>query len=443
MVLNKKKMVAAALAAAVVMSPMAMPSVASAGDKRPIVWDGYLSDNESHMFRLEEKSVRHFTLKGVHYITGCAVDLIEGGPSNYIPVIGWFSNEHQKNGYLHFIVKFNENGSYKGELMRRDYTTKLKDVLSLPDSTLEKDWSNRLNRKYSPQNDMNYSNHQDEDVFDPKNWHEANPLEQSIVDESLKNIVHCLKVDHPDMIAENIAANKRDEAAALEQRKQEVEQKKLSRLQKEAAKQEASHYQLLAKFRQNSNSQTITNNIKNLGEYSWDMFLDSPSIPHPNIDINHLIHNTWYLDVIGQGQGYGHNEIVSFKPVFWYVGDTMLEDSSLLEMNTLSEQGYNPDGSYSQTFDNENFSLELARYDGTFSPNIAFTSREPENGNEKKIIKMDTTPGEGDYKTVGGSTRTYRFKPGTSNDDFWLIEYEGWNENAHATGVSYHLTKMN
>lgn len=438
---NKKNMlIASALAGAILFSPMANTNVAYADD-RPQIWGGLIGD-DPHYFKLEPTSIKHLTVKGIHYISVWAVNLTEGGGSAWIPIAGMYAKD--KAGYVNFIIKFEEDGTYHAEKMYYSKAKKLKNVMAFSDEKMEQDWISLLNYRYDEKNDNNYLNHQGEDIFNPRNWHyTGKKFQQSITDESARSIVEYLQQNHPEIIAEHIAANKRDEATALKQHEVELAQKEQAHLAREAAKQAVVHNQLLEKFRQNRNSQTITNNIKNLGEYSWDMFLDSPDIPHPDIDINHLIHNTWYLDVIGQGQGYGHNEIVSFKPVFWYVGDTMLEDSSLLEMNTLSEQGYNPDGSYSQNFDKENFSLELARYDGTFSPNISFTSREPENGSEKKIIRMDTVPGEGDYKTVGGSTRTYRFKPGMSNDDFWLIEYEGWNENARATGVSYHLTKMN
>lgn len=115
--------------------------------------------------------------------------------------------------------------------------------------------------------------------------------------------------------------------------------------------------------------------------YSWDMFLENADTPRPDMDVNTLIKNVWYVAYFSDSledtydpDGNKHEAtpyyaFATFKPVF-FVDDTTGEtksDLSLLEMN-LFFKGYKaPDKNglnYSYWPGVEHYTLELDRNNG-------------------------------------------------------------------------------
>ena len=268
---NKKNMlIASALAGAILFSPMANTNVAYADD-RPQIWGGLIGD-DPHYFKLEPTSIKHLTVKGIHYISVWAVNLTEGGGSAWIPIIGMSAKD--KAGYVNFIIKFEEDGTYHAEKMYYSKAKKLRNVMAFSDEKMEQDWISLLKKRYNEKNDKNYSYHQGEDIFNPRNWHyTGKKFQQSITDESARSIVEYLQQNHPEIIAENIAANKRDEPAILQQSAANIATNK-----REASANLPQHETEIAPKEQTiSQNQTGYQRVFHIEPGRWDYMDDSAS----------------------------------------------------------------------------------------------------------------------------------------------------------------------
>lgn len=437
---KKNTLIVSVLAGSILFTPMVGTNVAYADTRTNIYNYG------DKMFSIEEDTISDFTVSGIHYVSLWMVELQEGGVSSFIPVIGAFTKERDNLGYRHVIIKFEEDGSYHADTMRFDKKHRGKQrEQAMPN--MEKWWINCLKSAYSPKNDERYTEYEGKDCLDPRNWHDTKYTHRvddnyTLAQNAVKYIVRHLKETRPDVIRENIALNKRDQAKALAQHEAMFQQEKDNKLAKEVQNSNAKHVTM-----KNAYTSTTGKDAKavlnGMGNYNWDMFLNEGAA-RPNIDVNTLINNVWYLDYVGSNdRNAPFHAIVRFKPVFLVMQDTgeILWQNSLIEMSVLWEA----DDKYNNrhTYDREVFYLEQSRSDGRiFYPNISITpSKTPDNGGEKKIILASHKPGEGDFRTVGASPFSYIFRAGYTGNDFWLMERDG-NFNDKLTDWGYHLTKV-
>ena len=356
---------------------------------------------------------------------------------------------------LHCLVKFEEDGSYHA-----DYAT-FDDKKAMEKSSYEdivKAWEYQLERVYgNPNNDATRRMTQaDMDIFNPKEWHDTEDAHYAGDDYTIINqgaivkVIPYLRENHADLIQQTIELNKRDEAAALAQHKAGKQAEANNLLNERVAEAKAHHSQVIKDYK-NKTSNDVRTTVNGLGDYTWDMFLDSGA-ERPNIDINKLIHNVWKLDYVSGNSGTklgpdGYyrskdnefHELVRFKPVF-FVNDNTSEinwGSSLLEVSVLYHT--NAKWNDSQTYKSEFFTMEQSRQDGLKfwgSPSIEGANT-PDNGGEKKIYYTPNT--EGNFKTTSSSPMTYHWRAGSSDEEFWLDEYYA---DRTPTGWTCHMTMV-
>lgn len=435
---KKNALIASVLVGSILFTPLATTNVAYA-DSRPNVYN-----YGDRIFNIETDTIDpDFQIKGIHYIALWMVELQQLGVSNLIPVIGAFTKERTNLGYQHVIIKFEEDGSYHGESLI--FNNKEKGEQRKKDEPkMVNWWINALKNTYLPKNDERYYEYEGKDIYDPRNWHDTKYARRAddnytLNRNAIENIAEYLKENRPDLVRQNIALNKRDEAKSLEQHKVEVQQSKDNALTQKAQAADAHHNSILKTYN-DYKGKDVKSVLNGLGSYNWDMFLNEGAT-RPNIDVNMLINNVWYLDYVGSNKKFKEfHAIVRFKPVFWAMQDTgeILWENSLIEMSVL----YEADENYNnrQYFDHEEFYLEQNRSDGCwFTPNISIMpSKAPDDGGEKKIIMVSHKPGEGDFRTVSASSFSYKFRTGYTGRDFWLMEHD----NGKPTDWAYHLTMI-
>ena len=450
-----KTLIASALIGGLCLTPLAAPNVAYAkDDNRVTLYSGYSRDIGSNTwFELEKDTVSTFDLHGIHYVSFWMTEYYSGGTAlDLVPVIGMFGLDKNNWGSYHGIIKFEEDGSYHADALYYDKKqSKKRDSLNLT-----ADWEKLLskNRYGDPSKDVTRSaTRADMDVFNPKEWHDTQGAHlvgdwYTIIHGALDRAVPYLRKNHPDLIQQNIALNKRDEAAALAQHREVAQSKDYAALMSKVNESNRLHDKFLKDYKAKT-SRDARDVAHDMGNYTWDMFVNAGE-QHPNIDVNDLIHNVWHLDYIG-GTQYGKmgpdgrtrtkedefHEIVRFKPAFFVNANTseFMWDSSLLEVSVL----YHSDNEtkISQPYKKEVFGAELLR-NGIFAKTASIKGDDtPDVGGEKKIY-FDPNE-EGQYKTVNSSPMFFRWKAGRDSDDFWLMEYY---LNEEPTGWGYHFTKV-
>lgn len=157
--------------------------------------------------------------------------------------------------------------------------------------------------------------------------------------------------------------------------------------------------------------------LDGLGHYEWSMFLSDEGLPHPDIDVNNLIHNVWYLDYVGtirnqpapdgltRSKRNEFHEYVRFQPISFGKQDTIKSTPPYwLVMNVLSH--IDNEDSQPTNYLNENFTLAW-------------------------------NPAGGDFKTIRPSLYHYKYRKGRGPNDFWIMEYY----DGQPTKWAYHLTK--
>lgn len=437
---KKNALIASVLAGSILFMPLAGTNVAYADTRTNIYNYG------DRMFSIEEDTISDFTVSGIHYVSLWMVQLQQGGISSFIPVIGAFTKERENLGYKHVIIKFEEDGSYHADNL--NFNNKEKGKQREQDMPkMEQWWINALKKAYSPQNDDRYAEYAGKDYLDPRNWHDTSYTHKEddryvLSQNAIRYIVAHLKETRPEVIQENIALNKRDQAKALAQHEAMFQKEKDDKLAKLVQDADTNHVTMKNAYT-NTMGKDAKSVLNGMGNYNWDMFLNEGAA-RPNIDANTLINNVWYLDYVGSNdRSNPFHAIVRFKPVFLVMQDTgeILWDYSLIEMSVLWEA----DAKYNNRhiYDHEVFYLEQSRADGRiFYPNISITpSKTPDNGGEKKIIMASHKPNEGDFRTTGASPYSYIFRAGYTGNDFWLMERDG-NFNDKPTDWGYHLTKV-
>ena len=405
-------------------------------------------------FELEKDEIGEFTLHGIHYVSVWLTEtVVKETVTDWIPIINVLKDPSTKDyGAYHCIIKFEPDGSYRYEYLFYNE----KNIKNLKKSQFDdtRNWENTLPKRYDTDNDDTRRISRSEmDVYNPKEWHDISYSHMTedtytTVKKAMVNVVDWLKTNRPEIIQQNIALNNRDEATALAQHKSETENSYAADLQKNAVEVAASHPDVLSGYNKDPKQY-----LHGLGIYTWDMFLNE-NVPRPDIDVNTLINNAWYLDYVGPSTGFAgpdgyvrsrednYSKIVRFQPVFLVNSQTaeIAWEYSLLEMTTLYYTNYNY--TYHQKYEEENFSLELARWNGKFNPNVSIVAKDgaPLTAGEKKVY-FNHSPREGDFITRGATPFYYEFKAGKSDNDFWLIEYyEG--DGGKPTRWYYHLTTI-
>ena len=214
---KKNTLIASVLAGSILFTPLAGTNVAYADTRTNIYNYG------DRMFSIEEDTISDFTISGIHYVSLWMVQLQQGGISSFIPVIGAFTKERENLGYQHVIIKFEEDGSYHADtlMFNKKHKGKVREQ-AMP--KMENWWINGLKASYSSKNDERYAEYEGKDYLDPRNWHDTKYTHReddkyTLAQNAVKYIVRRLKKTRPDVIRENIALNKRDQAKALAQDK--------------------------------------------------------------------------------------------------------------------------------------------------------------------------------------------------------------------------------
>lgn len=446
---SHKALIAAALIGGLCFTPLVATDVAYAKSNKETIYSDYSRDlGTNTWFDFETDSVGTFDLHGIHYVSFWMTEYYNDG--NPLSIFG--AGNHNFGSY-HCIVKFEQDGSYKADSV--SFTKKEAKNRSSLDLTGE--WEERLKRLYgNPNNDATRRITQaDMDMFNPKEWHDTADAHfagdwYTIIHGAIDNAIPYLRKDHADLIQQTIELNKRDEAAALAQHKAGKQAEVNNLLNERVAEANAHHSQVIKDYK-NKTSNDVRTTVNGLGDYTWDMFLDSGA-ERPNIDVNKLIHNVWKLDYVSGNSGSKlgpdgmyrskdseFHELVRFKPVF-FVNDNTSEinwGSSLLEVSVLYHA--NAKWNDSQTYKSEFFTMEQSRQNGLKfwgSPSIEGANT-PDNGGEKKIYYTPNT--EGNFKTTSSSPMTYHWRAGSSDEEFWLDEYYA---DRTPTGWTCHMTMV-
>lgn len=451
--MKKKTILSIALAGSVLFASMSVPpSTAVASDNRPLMY--YLASQEApgegYYYRLEPNSISNFDLEGFHYVSAWVVNIYKNRIGDGLfPGLGGLIYEKCNFGYLNVLIKYRDDGSVISDYIY--YQKKPKDYKEQT-AAREDSWRKALINKYSEKNDELAMEHKGEDIFNPNNWHSDRiaPNDMEFANEKVKSkAAQYIKRNYPDIVSNNIAMNKRDEAKIIMQRQSAYNAKIESERNQQAAIANQMHSQITSEYQKKTN-RNVNDVLHGLGNYNWDMFLNSSATSMP-VDVNTLIKNVWYMDYVGPNNvdgpdGYtrtinrdGYRSIVYFKPVIWVNKNTseILWKESLLEVNMLY-RAYNNEKP--QSYQYETFILELERGNGQrFSPNISvMPSDTPDKGGEKTIY-FGHEPTEGDFKTVNAAPYYYVYKAGWSSNDFWLMEY--YSTTDQPTQWGYHFTK--
>ena len=448
---SHKVLVATALIGGLCFTPLAATDVAyAAKSERITVYSDYSRDFDSvSWFELETSSISTFNLHGIHYVSFWMKQFYNDG--NPLSIFG--AGKHHAWTH-HCLVKFEEDGSYHAGYAVFSSKNAMKKS-SYDD--IVKAWEEQLNYIYgNPNDDITRSMTQaDMDMFNPKEWHDTKEAHlagdgYTITHGALDNAIPYLRNNYADLIQQTIELNKRDEAAALAQHKAGKQAKANNLLNERVAEANAHHSQVIKDYK-NKTSNDVRTTVNGLGDYTWDMFLDSGA-ERPNIDVNKLIHNVWKLDYVSGNSGTklgpdGYyrskdnefHELVRFKPVFFVNNNTSEINwgSSLLEVSVLYHA--NAKWNDSQTYKSEFFTMEQSRQDGLKfwgSPSIEGANT-PDNGGEKKIYYTPNT--EGNFKTTSSSPMTYHWRAASTDEEFWLDEYYA---DKTPTGWSCHMTMV-
>lgn len=271
----------------------------------------------------------------------------------------------------------------------------------------------------------------DVDVLDPANWHSTKTatvhLKAFEIAPAVENVVSYLEANNYDLVEQNIALNNQDYEAAIAKHQDDRESALASVIRQGIA---------------DADNATIVmpTPLPNQGfahaPYSWSMFLKA-GVPEPALDIGDLTSHLWRMEYLSDGANNGKmvpmgwpmesglisTSMVSFRPVFVADDSTGAVQPMVLAVNEISYTSKDGSGRNSE----EHLILQIdPSNSGLWDPNISVTSSTAPNsgGVGERVIHAGHAPGDGDYATVGASPLIYKYQPGSTADDFYLVAYD-------------------
>lgn len=418
-----KKLVAASLIGSACLWPVAVPSDAYAAE--------YASKHVKEVSRIvtpntdwgetkhkiEKDTIDgNVVCNGIHYVTAW-IQVYEKDESLVgIPIISSFATG--TNSFDHFelyLIKFEENGEYEV------YAVTRKDAKKSDDRT---GWK--------------------EDMVSFATMKEPNPYNWTKPTYQAERIADYIKNNHPDIVENNIALNKRDEPAAMAAIKAEEERKK-----REEEAKAATRFQHEYNVAAGTANHDVLNAMGKFAHapYSWSMFVDEGVTDYPDIDVNELINNVW--KVTSYGTEWGFSGYVTFKPVFFINKQTgeLDKGSTSLMMNVIYKKGdkkLEGDGyEKNVVLDHEWYMAHLSRKDSKewYSGTTVTESKNPEDaGRGERIVYIDTNT-DGSFSTVsiGDLPDRFRIEP-DGNGGFYFRAYDYFKDISKNWGR--HFTKV-